>query len=69
MHPCVYYADSKTAQAIQAADLVAGIRRRAAERDSNLQAIDDSLAGIGPAALVGKVTHSGRRWTGQITLF
>ena len=69
MHPSVYYANSKTSHAIQIADLVAGIRRRAVEGDANLQPIDDALAAIrtlpdpAPAR-----THTGRTYNNRIPL-
>lgn len=69
LHPGVYYADSIASQAIQAADLVAGTRRRAVEGDPNLQALSRSLAALRPAALTGAPTHTERPWTNEITLF
>ncbi|MCY4666140.1 MAG: DUF3800 domain-containing protein [Acidimicrobiaceae bacterium] len=69
LHPGVYYADSVASQAIQAADLVAGTRRRAVEGDRNLQALARTLAALRPAALTGAPTHTERPWTNEITLF
>ena len=69
LHPAVYYADSVASQAIQAADLVAGTRRRVVEGDLNLQALVRSLAALRPAALPTRHTHTGRPWTNEITLF
>ena len=70
LHPSVYYANSLTTQAIQVADLVAGIRRRVVEGDPNLYTFGRDLADIrtladGPAA----TTHTGRSYTNQIDLF
>ena len=69
LHPAVYYADSVTSQAIQAADLIAGIRRRVVEGDPNLRALDRDLAALRPDEFGSERTHTGRRWTNQITLF
>ena len=69
LHPGVYYADSVASQAIQAADLVAGTRRRAVEGDPNLQALARTIAGLRPAALADAVTHTSRPWANEITLF
>lgn len=69
LHPGVYYADSVASQAIQAADLVAGTRRRAAEGDSGLQALARALATLRPTALTGALTHTSRPWANEITLF
>lgn len=69
LHPGVYYADSVASQAIQAADLVVGTRRRAVEGDPNLQAFARTLAALRPTALAGAQTHTSRPWANQITLF
>ena len=69
LHPAVYYADSVASQAIQAADLVAGTRRRVVEGDLNLQALARNLAALRPAALTTRHTHTGRPWTNEVTLF
>ena len=69
LHPGVYYADSVASQAIQAADLVAGTRRRAVEGDPNLQMLARSLAALRPPALTGALTHTARPWSNEITLF
>lgn len=69
LHPGVYFADSVASQAIQAADLVAGTRRRAVEGDPNLQVLARTLAALRPAALAGGITHTFRPWANEITLF
>ncbi len=69
VHPCVYYASSQSSHAIQVADLVAGVRRRAIEGDANLRALDNSLATI--RALPqdkGVATHARRPYTNKISL-
>ena len=69
LHPAVYYADSVTSPAIQAADLIAGIRRRVVEGDANLRSLGRDLAALRPEEFGSERTHTGRRWTNQITLF
>lgn len=70
LHPSVYYANSLSSHAIQVADLVAGIRRRAIEGDSNLQRLDAELGAIRALPTDTKrVTHTGRPYTNRITLF
>ena len=46
LHPSVYYANSSSSHAIQVADLVSGIRRRALEGDVYLSAADRRLESI-----------------------
>lgn len=43
LHPSVYYANSLSSHAIQVADLVAAVRRRSLEGDTNLQQLDADL--------------------------
>ena len=70
LHPGVYYADSLSSHAIQVADLVAGIRRRAIEGDSSLQQVDAELAAIRTLpADTKRTTHAGRPYTNRISLF
>ena len=69
LHAAVYYADSVATQAIQAADLAAGTRRRAIEGDPNLQALARTLTALRPSALPDRLTHAARPWTNEITLF
>ena len=68
-HPCVYYANSQGSHAIQVADLVAGIRRRAIEGDANLRALDDALATMRtlPQDIIA-ATHARRPYTNRITV-
>lgn len=68
IHPCVYYASSHSNEAIQTADLVAAIRRRVAEGDKQLNAVDLQLASIRSPVAPGP-TVKGRRFTNWITLF
>ena len=46
LHPTIYYANSSNSHPIQAADLIAAVRRRAIEGDTNLEPLDDQLAAI-----------------------
>ncbi len=70
IHPGVYYASSHTAQAIQAADLIAGIRRRVLEGDQRLAAVERRLSSLS-AIVDGSAyrTHAWRTYTNQILLF
>ena len=68
LHPSVYYANSRTSHAIQVADLVSGIRRRAQEGDTNLQQIDADLAAIRTLPRTAPKTHTGRTYTNLIRL-
>ena len=70
LHPSVYYANSLTTQAIQVADLIAGIRRRVVEGDVRLAAIDRTMAATRNLSdRPGLITAGGRRYTNQIVLF
>ncbi len=68
LHPCMYYANSRTSHAIQVADLVSGIRRRAEEGDTNLQGIDAELATVRTLRRSAPTTHTGRQYTNRIRL-
>ena len=68
LHPSVYYANSRTSHAIQVADLVSGIRRRAEEGDTNLQQVDTDLAAIRTLSRSAPTTHTGRAYTNRIQL-
>ena len=69
VHPCVYYASSLGSHAIQVADLIAGIRRRVLEGDTNLGSLDGALAVIGTLPRsTAATTHQGRPYTNRITL-
>ncbi len=69
LHPSVYYANSLTSHAIQAADLVAGVRRRAVEGDVNMKLLDTNLASIRAlSASAVATTHTGRPYTNSIPL-
>ena len=70
LHPSVYYANSLSSHPIQVADLVAGIRRRTIEGDTNLRPLDAELAAIRALPADTKLTtHAGRPYTNRITLF
>ena len=70
LHPSVYYASSLTTQAIQVADLVAGIRRRVVEGDQRLGALSARLAAVRALPTnINATTHSGRPYTNEIDLF
>ncbi len=68
VHPCVYYASSLSCEGVQAADLMAGVRRRVAEGDPAIGAIDARLASIRSSATVG-VTVKERPFSNKIALF
>ena len=68
LHPVVYYAGSKSCEAIQVADLMAAIRRRAVEGDANMLAVASQMAVIGPSGAVVP-TFAGRAFSSQIDLF
>ena len=68
LHPSVYYANSRTSHAIQVADLVSGIRRRAEEGDTNLHQVDADLAAIRTLSRSVPATHTGRAYTNRIQL-
>lgn len=68
VHPGVYYASSHGSEGIQICDLLAGVRRRAAEGDSNLTALDNDLCSIRAVTNVG-ATVQGRAFGNRIDLF
>ncbi|HEU5151221.1 MAG TPA: DUF3800 domain-containing protein [Iamia sp.] len=68
VHPCVYYASSHASEGIQVADLIAGIRRRTEEGDTNLVHLDRQLASTSTGTVVGPTVH-GRPFRNWITLF
>ena len=69
LHPSVYFADSLSSQAIQAADVVAGTRRRTIEGDTALRGIDRALGLIRTIAESDRVvTKAGRQFRNQVSL-
>ena len=68
LHPTVYYANSLNSHPIQVADLIAAVRRRAIEGDTNLQPLDDQLAAITGSHRVAATTHTGRPYANRIVL-
>lgn len=68
VHPSVYYASSHGSEGIQVCDVLAGIRRRAAEGDPNLLKLDTALASTRAAGTVG-ATVKGRAFANRIDLF
>ncbi|MCY4068854.1 MAG: DUF3800 domain-containing protein [Acidimicrobiaceae bacterium] len=68
VHPSIYYANSRASHAIQVADLIAGIRRRSAEGDKNLQQTDADLAAIRTLPQAAPTTHKGHAYTNRIQL-
>lgn len=68
VHPGAYYASSHSNEGIQAADVVAGVRRRAVEGDANLSQLDQDLAAVQGCANVGATTK-GRAFQNWITIF
>ena len=70
LHPSVYYANSLTTQAIQVADLVAGITRRVVEGDTRFHTVGQNLAKVRTLADgTAATTHTGRSYTNWISLF
>ncbi len=70
IHPSVYYGSSLTTEAIQVADLVAGVRRRVIEGDTKLASLGRSIGAVRTvAASAGLRTHKDRPYTNQIRLF
>lgn len=69
LHPALYFADSASVPEIQAADLIAGIRRRSSEGDAGLNGIDERIGALRPAILRQMRTHKRRRWANRITVF
>lgn len=68
VHPGVYYASSHGSEGVQVCDLLAGVRRRAAEGDGNLLKLDTDLGSIRAVAIVG-TTVKGRAFGNRIDLF
>ena len=70
VHPTLYFANSSSSHAIQAADLVAGIRRRHLEGDASLAAFAEALGRIRSlSAREAEWTHKGRRFKNEIHVF
>jgi len=67
IHPCVYYASSHGNEAVQVADLVAAVRRRTAEGDAALSALDATFASIRPGAPI-PATVTGRPYANYINV-
>lgn len=68
IHPSVYYASSHTNEAVQVADLVAAVRRRTAEGDTQLAPLDGYLSGIRATTSVAR-TVKNRQYGNFITVF
>lgn len=68
LHPGVYYASSHGSEAIQVCDLLAGIRRRAAEGDANMLQIDRELQEVRESVSPGQ-SVKGCPFTNCISLF
>lgn len=68
IHPGMYYASSHGNEAIQICDLLAGVRRRAAEGDPNMLQLDRSIRSLRGSSRPGR-TVKGRAFTNQIALF
>jgi hypothetical protein len=64
----VYYASSRSSEGFQAADLIAGIRRRWVEGDQGLAAIDARLSVALKSNAVGPIITD-RRFQNWHTLF
>ncbi len=68
VHPGVYYASSHGSEGIQVSDLLAGVRRRAAEGDRNLIGLDTDLGSVRAIGIIG-ATVEGRAFGNRIDLF
>ncbi|MGO9760647.1 MAG: DUF3800 domain-containing protein [Solirubrobacteraceae bacterium] len=68
LHPGVYYGSSHSIVGIQAADLIAGIRRRVTEGDRNLDELDEALSAV-RAGQVTRCTCKGRVQANRISVF
>ena len=68
VHPCVYYASSHANEGIQVADLIAGVRRRVEEGDSNLALLNRALRGVRRCSSPRR-TAKGRAFDNWIDLF
>ena len=70
LHRGVYFAASHTAEALQAADLVSGIRRRRIEGDEALASVADEMAAVSSVVSdVDATTHTGRAFRNEVLLF
>lgn len=56
IHPCVYYAASRSNEAVQVADVIAGTYRRVVEGDTGLSKLAQALTAIRGCPKVGKTT-------------
>lgn len=69
LHRGVYFAASHTAEALQAADLVSGVRRRRIEGDEALAALADEMASVCSVAPdLDAMTHTGRAFRNEVLL-
>jgi hypothetical protein len=68
LHPGVYYASSHGSEGIKVADLLAGVRRRAHEGDTNLADLDRDVGAVRCIEAVGR-TVNGRTFTNRVDLF
>ena len=69
LHPGVYFSDSVSSQAIQVADLVAGVRRRMLEGDRQIRDLAAAFEGV--RSLPQQVemrTHTGKRFSTSIQI-
>lgn len=69
IHPNVYYASSLTTEAIQVADVVAAVRRRAEEGDAAMRVLEGNLRRITAIAQGSCTTVSGRPYNNWVNLF
>lgn len=67
LHPCVYYASSHSCEAVQVADVIAGVRRRTIEGDMSLAALDGTYAGVRTPGTI-QATVLGRAYRNVIQL-
>jgi hypothetical protein len=63
----VYYASSHGNEAVQVADLIAAVRRRAAEGDVQMAALDSHFASIRPVVTVAP-TVTGREFSNYVNV-
>ena len=68
LHPGVYYASSHGNEAVQAADLIAGVRRRVEEGDLTLSRLDAKFAAVRACPSQGLMVK-GRPFNNWVALF
>ncbi|MGD0746321.1 MAG: hypothetical protein ABSB68_00745, partial [Acidimicrobiales bacterium] len=68
VNPCVLYASSLSNPAIQVADAIAAVRRRVAEGDTSLVALETDIQAV--ISMPGMLnTYAGRPFSNKVTMF